>query len=206
MAPASRISCVHAVARASVYGGADAVLLQHDVALDGGGGLVFEGFDDPVVTRRAWTEHFEDDDGITNDGRGSPDRRTDDHAVGITDVALSNLKFEVAAKKLARAAPEAARQGKSQVALDTRVSHAAAGHRNRADAVEFVAQRLPFLPFEELGERHGLAQGEVHGGALYHENRASATYGLFGAAALEITVTRPSIPISEPIGSRGLKR
>ena len=40
------------LARPSVHGGADAVLLDHDVMLDGGGGLVFRGFDDPVVQRR----------------------------------------------------------------------------------------------------------------------------------------------------------
>ena len=30
------------------------------------------------------------------------------------------------------------------------------------DAVEFVAQRLPFLPGEEFGERHGVSRSDVH--------------------------------------------
>ena len=38
-----------------------------------------------------------------------------------------------------------------------------AGHGGGFDAIEFVAQFLPFLPFEEFGERHRLPHGEVHG-------------------------------------------
>ena len=30
-------------------------------------------------------------------------------------------------------------------------------HGDGADAIEFVAQGLPFLPLEEFGERHGFA-------------------------------------------------
>src|SRR5271157_2893192 len=39
----------------------------------------------------------------------------------------------------------------------------AAGHGDGLDAIEFVAQFLPVLPFEEFGERHRLPHGEVHG-------------------------------------------
>jgi len=35
----------------------------------------------------------------------------------------------------------------------------AAGHAYRTGAVEFIANGLPFLPREEFGKRHGLAQG-----------------------------------------------
>jgi hypothetical protein len=34
-----------------------------------------------------------------------------------------------------------------------------AGHCNRANAVKFIAKRLPFLPSEEFGERYRFAQG-----------------------------------------------
>src|SRR5208337_1475428 len=44
------------------------------------------------------------------------------------------------------------------------MSNRAAGHGGGFDAIEFVAQFLPFLPFEEFGERHRLPHGEVHGG------------------------------------------
>src|SRR6185312_6104119 len=40
------------IARVRVDGGADAVLLEHDVALDGGGGLIFPRLDEPVWSRR----------------------------------------------------------------------------------------------------------------------------------------------------------
>src|SRR5271165_6785822 len=44
------------------------------------------------------------------------------------------------------------------------MSNRAAGHGGGFDAIEFVAQFLPVLPFEEFGERHRLPHGEVHGG------------------------------------------
>src|SRR5271166_4570797 len=43
------------------------------------------------------------------------------------------------------------------------MSNRAAGHGGGFDAIEFVAQFLPVLPFEEFGERHRLPHGEVHG-------------------------------------------
>src|SRR5271165_1227322 len=44
------------------------------------------------------------------------------------------------------------------------MSNRAAGHGGGFDAIEFVAQFLPVLPFEEFGKRHRLPHGEVHGG------------------------------------------
>ena len=70
------------IAGAGVDGGADGVLFEHDVAMDGWSGLILAGFDDPVVARSAWAQHFEDDDGIENDGGGPVDRGTDDDASG----------------------------------------------------------------------------------------------------------------------------
>ena len=87
----------------------DAVLFEHDVALDGWGRLIFSGFDDPIVMRGAWTEDFEDHNGLIDDGRSSVDWGAHDHAVGIADVALRDLKFEVAAEELTRLAAEAGR-------------------------------------------------------------------------------------------------
>src|SRR5271170_2012299 len=42
------------------------------------------------------------------------------------------------------------------------MSNCAACHGGGFDAIEFVAQFLPVLPFEEFGERHRLSHGEVH--------------------------------------------
>ena len=72
-------------------------------------------------------------------------------------MALRDLEFEVAAVELARLAAEASADGDSEISLDVCVADAAADHRDGADAVEFVAQGLPFLPLEEFGERHGFA-------------------------------------------------
>jgi hypothetical protein len=41
------------VLRAGIDGGADAILFEHDIALDGWSGLIFAGFDDAVVGRGA---------------------------------------------------------------------------------------------------------------------------------------------------------
>src|SRR5271169_103761 len=43
------------------------------------------------------------------------------------------------------------------------MTNRAAGHGGGFDAIEFVAQFLPFLPFKEFGKRHQLPHGEVHG-------------------------------------------
>jgi hypothetical protein len=156
--------------RAGVDGRADAVLFEHDIALNGRGGLILAGLDDPVVAGGARTEDFEDDDRVINDSRVSVDGGAHDHSVGIADVAFRDLKFEIASVELARLSAEAACQGKSQISLDGRVTECAAGHGDGADAVEFVAQGLPFLPFEELGERHRFAQGKVHRRPLFIMN------------------------------------
>ena len=174
MESAIRISCVHA-SPARVDRAARGVLFEHDVALDGRSGLILAGFYDPVIARSAWTEHFDDDDGVLNDSGGSVDRGADDHAVGITDVAIRDLKFEVAAEELAGRAKEAARQGEGEISLDDGVAKCPAGHGDGSDAVKFVAQGLPFLPFEEFGKRHGFVQGKVHGSLCYHELGVDAT-------------------------------
>ena len=121
------------------------------------GGLIFAGFDDPVVARGAWTEDFENDNGVINDGRGSVDWGAYDHAVGVADVVLRDLKFEVAAIEAARTPSEARPERSGQVGLNVSVPGRSACHGDGADAVEFVAQGLPFLPLEEFGERHGFA-------------------------------------------------
>ena len=77
-------------------------------------------------------------------------------------MALRDLKFEVASKELTWVAAEAGGQGEREIALNLGVTGCSAGHGDGADAVEFVAQGLPFLPLEELGERNGFAQGKVH--------------------------------------------
>ena len=74
-------------AGAGIDDSVDAVLFEHNVAPDGWGGLIFSGFDDPVAMRGAWTEDFEDDNGLIDDGRGSVDWGAHNHAVGIADVA-----------------------------------------------------------------------------------------------------------------------
>ena len=83
--------------------------------------------------------------------------------VGIANVVVGGLDLEIAAIEAAWLASQACPERRGEVSLDVRVGPRSAGHRDRGDAVEFIAQRLPFLPFEELGERHGLAQGDVHG-------------------------------------------
>src|SRR5271166_366966 len=130
------------------------------------GSLILASLDDPVVARCAWTEHFKDDDGVVNDRRGPIDGGAQYHAVRIADVALRNLKFEVAPVEATSLAPETPAKGGREISLDGRVAIRPAGYGDGADSVEFVTQGLPFLPFEEFGERHGSAQGEVPGKPL----------------------------------------
>ena len=121
------------------------------------GRLILASFDDPVVARCAWAQHFEDDDGAVNDARGSIDGGTHDHAVGVADLTVRNLKLEVASIEATRLASEARAERRGEVGLDVCVTGRPADHRHGADAIEFVAQRLPLLPLEEFGERHGFA-------------------------------------------------
>jgi hypothetical protein len=75
---------------------------------------------------------------------------------------MSRLKLEVAAEELGRRAAETAGQGEGEVPLNRCVCERPTGHRDGTDPVEFVAQGLPILPFEEFSERHGFTDGEVH--------------------------------------------
>jgi len=145
--------CPH-VAAAGVDDGVDAILLEHDVALDGRRRLIFAGLDDRVIARGARTEDFEDDDGVINDSGGSVDRGAHDHAVGIADVAFRDLEFEIAAVEAARTAAKARPEGVGQIGLNVGVPDGSAGHCDGTDTVEFIAQGLPFLPIEEFGEHH----------------------------------------------------
>ena len=54
-------------------------------------------------------------------------------------------------------ATETPAKGGCEISLDGRVAIRPARHGDGADAIEFVAQGLPFLPLEEFGERHGFA-------------------------------------------------
>ena len=54
----------------------DAVLFEHDVALNGRGGLIFARLDDAIVAAVVLgTQHVEDDDGIADDLGAAIDRR-----------------------------------------------------------------------------------------------------------------------------------
>ena len=119
--------------------------------------LILAGLHEPVGVRRAWAKDLEDDDGSINDGLAAGQRRADDDAIGVAGVVLFGLDLEIAAEELTRLTAEARSKGESEIPLDLCVPDAAAGHRHGADAIEFVAQGLPFLPLEEFGERHGFA-------------------------------------------------
>ena len=72
-------------------------------------------------------------------------------------MVLFGLDLEIAAEELTWLTAEPDTKGDSEIPLDLSVPDAAADHRHGADAIEFVAQGLPFLPLEEFGERDGLA-------------------------------------------------
>ena len=150
------------LAGTGVDSGAHAILLEHDVALYGWSCLILAGFDNSVLARGARAQHFEDNDRIKNDGGGPVDRGADDHAVRISDVALSDLELEVAAIITAWLPSQARPERSGHIRLNVGMPSRSAGHGDGTDAIELVAQRLPFLPFEELGERHGSQLGEAH--------------------------------------------
>jgi hypothetical protein len=79
-------------------------------------------------------------------------------------MAFGELKLEVAAVESTWLAAEAPDEGEGEISLDGGVAGGPADHGDRAGSVEFVAELLSFLPGEELGERHGLGNGKVHGG------------------------------------------
>ncbi len=85
-------------------------------------------------------------------------------------MSVSDLNLEVAAKELAGFAAKAPADGYRKVSLNCCVGKRPTGPRNGCDPVELVAQRLPLLPREEFGERHRLAQGEVHFGTMFIRN------------------------------------
>ena len=99
-----------------------------------------------------------------NDIGGWIDGRAHHHSVRVTNVIVSDADLEIASVKAAGLAPKPSHKSDCQVSLNCGMTSRAAGHGHRFDAIEFVAQFLPLLPFEEFGERHGLAHGEVHVG------------------------------------------
>ena len=181
------------------------VLLEHDVTLDGRRRLVLAGLDDAVLGGGAGAQHLEDDHGVRNRGGVRRDGGTNDHSVRIAGAILSDQNFEVASMKFARLAAQAASDRDREVALDIGVGRRSSGHGGGFDAIEFVAQFLPLLPFEEFGERHGLAHGEVHGGhcstvphgrsLLLEPGDAEGRVAQAGARASG----RPKPPRSEPL-------
>src|SRR5208337_4468516 len=84
-------------------------------------------------------------------------------SVRVATAVFGRLDLEVAAEELTGFAAQAVSDPHREVALDSGMAEAAAGHGGGFDAIEFVAQFLPFLPFKEFGERHRLPHGEVHG-------------------------------------------
>jgi hypothetical protein len=85
-----------------------------------------------------------------------------DVQVGIANVLVDRADLEVASVKPAQLASEAVSQRGRDIRLNVGVGARAARHRDRSDAVEFVAQGLPFLPCKEFSEGHGFTQREVH--------------------------------------------
>jgi len=102
---------------------------------------------------------LEDDDGIGDHRAGVFAACAGHETVRIANVIVRGLNLEAAAQELAGLAAKAAGQGEGEIALDPGVGERPAGHGGGADAVELVAQGLPFLALEEFGERHGFAQG-----------------------------------------------
>ena len=84
-------------------------------------------------------------------------------SVGVATAVFGRLDLEVAAEELTGSAAQTVSDRHREVALDSGMAEAAAGHGGGFDAIEFVAQFLPFLPFKEFGERHRFPHSEVHG-------------------------------------------
>ncbi len=127
----------------------DSILLKDDIALDGESGPVLLVFDDAVGAGRAFAEHFENDDGIADKSARISNSGADDKAVGIADVA-GGFDLEVTAVVFARFAAQPSAERGGYIGLDIGVSGRSAGHGDRLEAVEFIAQRLLFLPIEEF--------------------------------------------------------
>ena len=101
-------------------------------------------------------------------------------------MALRDLKLEVAPVEATSLASETPAKGGREISLDGRVAICPAGHGDGADSVEFVAYGLPFLPFEEFGERHGIAQGEVDGSLCYRADLAADGWSAFDSGSKTI--------------------
>src|SRR5208337_4695316 len=92
------------------------------------------------------------------------DWRTNDHSVGVTAAVVGDQNFEVAAIKFTRHAAHTVSKRSDEVGLNIGVGRRSACHGGGFNTIEFVAQFLPLLPFEEFGERHRFPHGEVHAG------------------------------------------
>src|ERR1700677_970207 len=164
-------------------GRAYALLLEHDVSLDGGRRLVLAGLDDAVLGGGARTQHLKDDNGVIDHFGGSIDGGAHHHSVWIADMVVGDLDLEIAPIKLTGLTSQPAAKSYGEIPLDYRMASGAAGHRDGLEAIEFVAQFLPLLPWEEFGERHWLVRPEVHG-------RQSSTVAHEGLPWLWLTVSR----------------
>jgi hypothetical protein len=76
------------------------------------------------------------------------------------------------------------------------VRRGAAGHRNRLEAVELVAQWLPLLPGEELLQAHRLTQCDSHQASL-------ARFGIVISTAVARMATGQEAGGGEAIPARG---
>src|SRR5208282_4522008 len=73
-----------------------------------------------------------------------------------------HLDLRVRAPRRALSALQRIIEAATQVVADPVMRQRPPGHRARANAVELVAALLLGLPSEELGDRHGSAQSDVH--------------------------------------------
>jgi hypothetical protein len=89
------------------------------------------------------------------------DRGTTDERIRITN-APGDLDLERGSPGAAGSSLETVAQQCPHIAADRFVRDCPPGHRDRLEAVEFVAQFLPFLPGKELRQRHGLAESGGH--------------------------------------------
>jgi hypothetical protein len=128
-------------------GSADAILLEHDMALDGRSRLVFPHPDEANDPRGARTDDFKDDDRLVDDRCGAVKGGTKDHAVGIAAMARGDPKLEVTAEEPARLAAER-RPVKAKARFSWITAWANVPPVIATGPTSFLAQALRILPSE----------------------------------------------------------
>lgn len=131
-------------------GEGDGAGLDDDVATDAGDGLVLAQLRHVVGAHGGGTDDLEHDDGVGDQAVAVGEGRAGDDGVGVADGLGDGGDGGVGAERLAGVAGEAAGEGAVDVADEAAVAEVAAGHGDRAGAVELVARRLGLGPVEEL--------------------------------------------------------